>query len=61
MKLIYGNGKVVEVRDVGPVVFRLLAGSVPIKVNGYRIASDDEARDLIRDLLRTKLYKRGDI
>ena len=37
MKLIYSTGAVLEVRDLGPVVFRLRAGRVPIKVNGHRV------------------------
>lgn len=59
MKLIYGNGKVMEVRDIGPVVFRLRAGEVPIKVNGYQLLEDDPARDLLRDLLATGWYEGG--
>ncbi len=31
MKLIHSNGALLEVRDLGPVVFRLRAGRVPLK------------------------------
>ncbi len=59
MKLIYSTGRVLEVRDVGPVIFRLTAGAVPIKVNGYRIVEDDAARETLRGLLDTGLYLGG--
>ncbi len=59
MKLVSGNGKQLEVRDVGPVIFRLTAGPVPIKVNGYRIVEDDSARETLRGLLATGLYLGG--
>ena len=59
MKLIHSNGKLLEVRDAGPVVFRLHAGEVPIKVNGYYIMEDDAARNLLRDLLATGWYEGG--
>ena len=58
MKLVRGTGALLEVRDVGPVLIRLRAGAVPIKVNGYRIVSDEEARDQLRVLLATGLYRR---
>lgn len=58
MKLIWCDGKTLEVRDVGPIVYALRAGAVPIKVNGYEILEDDQARDLLRELLATGLYER---
>jgi hypothetical protein len=60
MKLVYGNGKVLEVRDAGPCLmkFQVRPGGPPIKVNGYRLLGDDEARDLVRDLLGSGLYDR---
>jgi len=39
-----------EVRDVGPAVYRLLAGDVPIKLHGRFVLDDDAARDLLREL-----------
>ncbi len=59
MKLIHSTGRVLEVRDVGPVIFRLTAGAVPIKVNGYHIVNDDAARETLRGLLETELYLGG--
>ena len=59
MKLIHSTGAVLEVRDLGPVVFRLRAGRVPIKVNGYRVLEDAAARDLLRELLDSGLYEGG--
>jgi hypothetical protein len=47
-----------EVRDVGPIVFSLRAGEVPIKVNGFEILEDDQARKLLRELIATGLYER---
>src|SRR5258708_3149592 len=58
-KLLHGTGKTLEVRDVGPVLFRLTAGAVPIKVNGYHVVEDDEARAALRDLLASGLYHGG--
>jgi len=59
MKLVTCDGRLLEVRDAGPVVFRLRARSVPIKVNGSRLHEDDAARDLLRALLETGLYDGG--
>ena len=50
MKLLTCNGRELEVRDVGPVVYRLLAGDVPIKLHGRFVLDDDAARDLLREL-----------
>lgn len=62
MKLLYGNGKVFEIRDVGPVIFRLTAGAqVPIKFNDCRVVEDDEARDRCRELLGSGLYVGGKV
>jgi hypothetical protein len=51
MKLFRSDGRTLEVRDVGPVLYRLLAGAFPIKNNGWSIVSDDEARDMLRGYL----------
>lgn len=59
MKLIYSTGRELTVRDVGPVIFRLTAGAVPIKLNGYRIVEDDAARETLRGLLDLGLYAGG--
>lgn len=58
MKLIWSDGRTLEIRDCGPVLYSLRAGDVPIKVNGYEILEDDQARKLLRDLLDTRLYQR---
>jgi hypothetical protein len=50
MKLIRCNGRELEVRDVGPVVYRLAASAVPIKLHGWRILEDDAARELLRQV-----------
>lgn len=59
MKLIKSTGAVLEVRDVGPVVFRLRAGAIPIKRNGWQIVEDDAARDILRELLALGIYEGG--
>ena len=58
MKLIKSNGKELEIRTVGPVIYRIRAGAVPIKVNGWQILEDDEARQLVTELNQTGLYER---
>ena len=49
-KLVHCNGHVLEVREVGPVIFRLEASLSPIKLNGFFILEDGVARDLGRRL-----------
>lgn len=52
MKLLYGNGSVLEVRNVSEVIYRIRAGNnIPIKFNGYRILEDDAAREALKDVL----------
>ncbi len=60
MKLLYGNGKVLEARDVGPVLvrFRARAGGPPIKHNGYEILDDDAARARLEEFRALGLYDR---
>ena len=60
MKLLYGNGKVLECRDVGPVLVRFLARAdgPPIKHNGYEILDDDAARARLEAVRETGLYER---
>lgn len=62
MKLLWCNGKTLEVRDVGPVIFRLEAETVPlVPAGGYRLLGEDEAREQLRALLKTGLYGRSNI
>jgi hypothetical protein len=49
-KLLKCEGKVLEVREVGDVIYSLQANGVPLKCNGWRILEDDAARDLVREL-----------
>ena len=60
MKLLYGNGKVLEARDVGPVLvrFRARAGGPPIKHNGWAILEDDAARECLEVVREMGLYER---
>ncbi len=60
MKILHGNGRVLEARDVGPVLvrFRTRPEGPPIKFNGHRIMSDDEARAVLEGIRDTGLYDR---
>jgi hypothetical protein len=60
MKLLYGNGMVLEARDTGPVIvrFRARKGGPPIKFNGYAILTDDDARAELEAVRATGLYER---
>jgi hypothetical protein len=59
MKLIHSTGGVLEVRDVGPVIFRVRAGVAPIKRNGWEILEDGAAREVLRELLALGIYAGG--
>lgn len=50
MKLVVSNGKVLEVYDLGPMLYRVHAGPNPVKHNGYHIMEDDRARQLLQNL-----------
>ena len=54
MRLIRSDGRVLEVRALGPVVYRLEAARVPIKLHGSFILDDAEARELIRRLAQAQ-------
>lgn len=51
MKLLHCDGKECRVWDLGPLLMRLRAGPLPMRLNGYFIETDDEARARIRALL----------
>jgi hypothetical protein len=50
-KILRCNGRHLEVRDVGPVIYELAANSVPIKLHGTFLLEDDAARELVRQLV----------
>jgi hypothetical protein len=58
VKLLIGNGAMVEVRNVGPVVMTLRSrpGGPPVKLHGAEVLEDDAARARLRDLLATGWY-----
>lgn len=56
MKLVYSNGKKLEVYDLGSPVIAFRAHEVPLKYNGYRIVQDDAARDIVREVLKSGHY-----
>ena len=61
-KLVTCNGKRLEVRDVGPVIFELTARDVPIKTDRpMMILNDVDARAMLRKLIDTGLYDGGRI
>ena len=45
VKLVISNGRVLQVREVGPVIFRLQARGTPLKLHGWQIIDDDAARE----------------
>ena len=51
MKLLHCDGKELQVWDLGPLLMRLRAGITPIKLNGYFMETDADARARIRALL----------
>jgi hypothetical protein len=51
MKLLRCDGRCLEVRDVGPVIYELEAGVLPIKLHGTFVVDDDVARDWLRQLI----------
>lgn len=61
MKLIACDGRELKVYDLGPIVMRVSvrAGGPPIKLNGYRVMSDDDARATVRTILETGHYDSG--
>jgi hypothetical protein len=53
MKLVHCDGRRLEVRDVGAIVYELQAQRGPIKLNGSYILDDSEAR-LCRELAKAQ-------
>ncbi len=60
MKLLYGNGKVLEAREAGPVIvrFRARKDGPPIKFHGWALLTEDEARARLEEVRATGLYER---
>ena len=50
MKLFRCNGQVLEVRDVGPVIYRVTSAEIPIMPHGWWIEEDTAARDRLLEL-----------
>ena len=61
MQLIICDGKTLEVRTVGPVIFRLTATIVPIKKHGKFLMDEPQARALLRELLDMEIYEGGKV
>lgn len=61
MRWLRSSGRVLEVREVGPVVMRLEAnGRAPLPLIDV-VESDEEARARLRGLLASGLYERAEI
>ena len=58
MKLIWCNGKRMEIRDVGPILVEFYMINVPLKDNGYQLIDDETARQKICRIIDSNLYKR---
>jgi hypothetical protein len=53
MKHVFSNGLTLEVRDCGPVRYRMTSETNnPLPIVTHEFMSDDEARSLVKDLLR---------
>lgn len=48
MKHVRSNGLMAEVRDIGPVLYRINGPGTPVAVN--KVMSDDEARQFLQGL-----------
>lgn len=48
MKHVRSNGLKTEVRDIGPVLYRINGPGTPVAVN--KVMSDDEARQFLQEL-----------
>ena len=54
MKYIHSNGRKLEVRDIGEVIYKLEADSIPLPII-QEIMSDEKAREMVKKL---KDYRR---
>lgn len=62
MKWLRSNGVVLEVRDVGPVIFRLASPDKRTMIaHRDEVLDDDVARAVLRELLETGLYEGGKV
>lgn len=55
MKWIKSNGKKLEVRDVGPVLYEMVPRLHPLPILD-KVLEDSEARELLQSLQRTGAY-----
>jgi hypothetical protein len=51
VKLLKGNGSILEVWDVTKLVMRLRAGLGPIKCPGWQLLEDDQAREMVKRMI----------
>lgn len=58
MKHVFSNGKTLEVREIGEVIFRmeLRDENMPLPIIAKEIQSDEEARALLKNLKETGYY-----
>lgn len=63
MKYINSNGRNLEVRDISEPVMELelLKPLMPLPIIVGEIFTDEKARDIMKDILATRLYKRKDV
>lgn len=52
MKLVKGNGRTLEVWDVTKLLMKLQAGMAPIKYHGWELLPDDQARELVKQVIK---------
>jgi len=60
MKLIFSNGRKLEIRDVGPIIVSFHMQNIPLKYNGFHLVEDEKAQAEMRSLINSKLYRRID-
>lgn len=63
MKLLVGNGQILEARDVGQVLvrFRARADGPPIKFNGFEVMTDEAARARLEEVRDSGFYERDKV
>ena len=52
MKLLKGNGLILEVWNVDQMVMLLRRGTYPIKCPGWQFVTDEVAREMVREMMR---------
>lgn len=57
MKFVRSTGRELTVQEIGPVEFRLLADSIPLPIVPGEIETADAARERVKGLMASGLYR----